>query len=109
MASANVVFVLALKKALTHVVAETFGNTIIRLDAGIAGEHLVLAAQAEGLGTCWIGWFNKKTAGKLVGLPDSYEVVALIACGYPDENPAERPRKSLDEIASFEHFRGKNT
>lgn len=109
MASANVVFVLALKRALTHVVAETFGNAIIRLDAGIAGEHLVLAAQAQGLGTCWIGWFNKKTVGKLVGLPDSYEVAAIIACGYPDENPSERPRKPIEEIASFERFRGKNT
>ena len=30
------------------------------IDIGIAGEHIVLQAEALGLGTCWIGWFNPK-------------------------------------------------
>jgi len=31
------------------------------IDTCIAMENLVLAATGEGLGTCWIGVFNKKT------------------------------------------------
>ena len=32
------------------------------IDIGIACEHLVLQATEEGLGTCWLGWFNEKSA-----------------------------------------------
>lgn len=33
-------------------------HTLVELDLGIAMEHLVLAAAAEGLGTCWIAAFD---------------------------------------------------
>ena len=36
------------------------------LDAGIAGEHFVLQAAEIGLGTCWIGWFDKKSARRVL-------------------------------------------
>jgi nitroreductase len=68
------------------------------LDIGIAMEHLVLAAAEEGLGTCWIGWFDERKARKALGVPDNIRVVATTPLGYPDENPPARPRKSLGEI-----------
>ena len=30
------------------------------VDVAIACEHLVLQAEEEGVGTCWLGWFNEK-------------------------------------------------
>lgn len=102
--SAPLVFILVVHRKLTHRVAKGFGHFNLWLDAGIAGQHLVLAAHALGLGTCWIGWFSGKRIREMVKLPRNYEVAALIPCGYPDEQPAARQRKSLDEIYSVERF-----
>jgi len=68
------------------------------LDIGIAMEHLVLAATDQGLGTCWIGWFDEKKARKALGAPEGMRVVATTPLGYPDETPEPRPRKTLSEI-----------
>jgi nitroreductase len=68
------------------------------LDVGIAMEHLVLAAAEQGLGTCWIGWFDENKARKALGVPEGIRVVASTPLGYPDEEPEARPRKSLAEI-----------
>ena len=72
------------------------------VDAGIGGEHFVLAAAEQGLGTCWIGWYDGRALLKHLGLRGKgYRQVALIALGYPaaDVSTNERPRKSLSDIA----------
>jgi nitroreductase len=74
------------------------------VDAGIGGEHFVLAAAEQGLGTCWIGWYDGRALLKHLGLRGKgYKAVALIAVGYPadDASTSERPRKDLAEIASW--------
>ena len=68
------------------------------LDIGIAMEHLVLAAAEQGLGTCWVGWFNEDRARAALGVPDGVRVVASTPLGFPSEEPAARPRKSLAEL-----------
>jgi len=74
------------------------------VDAGIGGEHFVLAAAEQGLGTCWIGWFDGRAVLKHLGLRGKgYKPVALLALGYPAEDVSanERPRKPLSDIASW--------
>jgi nitroreductase len=75
-------------------------RAMYQLDCGIAGEHLVLQAAELGLGTCWIGWFNRRAARKALGVPWHVRVVALIAVGYPREGTVRkrRPRKALSSI-----------
>ena len=68
-------------------------RAMYQLDCGIAGEHLVLRAQELGLGTCWIGWFNRRAARRALRVPFHVRVVALIAVGYPAADAAPRPRK----------------
>ena len=68
------------------------------LDAGIAMEHLVLAAAEQGLGTCWIGWFDEEKARQALGVPAELRIVASTPLGYPAEEPEARPRKSLAEL-----------
>jgi len=68
------------------------------LDIGIAMEHLILAAAEQGLGTCWIGWFEEEKARTALRVPKNIRVVALTPVGYPDEEPEERARRSLGEI-----------
>jgi len=77
-------------------------DTNFRLvDIGIAAEHFVLAAAEQGLGTCWIGWFNSKAAAKALGLGAGKKVEVLISVGYPDESPSPRPRKTKEEYSSY--------
>lgn len=72
------------------------------VDIGIAGEHLVLQAVAEGLGTCWIGWFNEKGVRKALNLPSGARVDLLISMGYAaGPPPATRVRKPLDAIRCY--------
>lgn len=73
------------------------------VDIGIAGEHLVLAATALGLGTCWIGWIRPARLRRIVGWPRSIKPVAVITVGLPSatEPPAEHARKPAVEIAKW--------
>ena len=64
----------------------------------IAFDHLVLAATAEGLGTCWIGAFEPGPLKKILGIPDGIEPKALTPLGYPDEAPLAMERKSSNEF-----------
>jgi nitroreductase len=82
------------------------GEMSILLDVSIAFTHLILAARAEGLGTCWIGAFNNKEIKKLLEVPDGYEVVAATPLGNPSEDVFTKPRnrKNLDEIISVNKF-----
>jgi nitroreductase len=74
------------------------------VDVAIALEHLILQAQEEGLGTCWIGAFEEKEVKSVLEIPDEVRVLALTPLGYPDELPSSRSRKGLDEIISYESF-----
>ena len=76
-------------------------RAMYQLDCGIAGEHLVLQAAELGLGTCWIGWFNRRAAKRALGAPWHVRVVSLIAVGYPRNTgaPAQRrPRRPLSSL-----------
>lgn len=75
-------------------------STDFRLvDIGIAAEHFVLAAAEQGLGTCWLGWFNAKEAARALSLGPGHRVEIMLSIGYPDENPAPRKRKSMEEFS----------
>jgi nitroreductase len=82
----------------------TCGQLTYPIDLAIALEHMVLAAAAEGLGTCWIGAFYEEEVKKLLNIPPEVRVVALLPLGYPDESPHPRPRKEIGEIVAFESW-----
>lgn len=73
-------------------------------DTAIAFEHLCLAAQALGLGTCWMGWYDEARLKEAAGVPSSFRVVGITPLGYPDQDPKARPRKDLREIAYLEQW-----
>ena len=70
------------------------------LDAGLLGENMMLAAQSLGLGTCCLGGpvrfllANEKCRFFLerLDIPEDYKLNYIIAIGYPDEQPAAKPR-----------------
>lgn len=74
------------------------------VDLAIAMEHIALAAQDEGLGTCWIGAFSQDEVKNILGVPDSYKVVALMPIGYPQDSPGPKTRKPLQDIVCYDRF-----
>lgn len=74
------------------------GKNYTDVDVAIAFEHLVLAAAAEGLATCWVGAFDPSVVRRVLGLPDGIEPIAMTPLGYPDEAPRPFSRKSTAEI-----------
>ncbi len=77
------------------------------VDLAIAMDHISLAAVEKGIGTCWIGHFKQKEAKEILGVPDEYEIVALMAIGYPKKllPTVEKNRKSLKEIICYDFFK----
>ena len=69
------------------------------LDAGLAMEHLILAAAEQGLGTCWQGLFTEEKVRAALSVPDDVRVVAMTPLGYAAEERLPRPRKAMAEIA----------
>ena len=55
-------------------------------DAALALENMVLEAQELGIGTLYIGAFDAKKAGSVLGVPEGYSCVVLLPLGYPDDN-----------------------
>lgn len=74
------------------------------LDSGLAMQQLMLAAHAEGLGTCWVAWFDEAKAREACAVPPDYRVVALTPLGFPEKQPSEKPRKELGEIVFTEEW-----
>ena len=70
----------------------------IALNVGIAIEHIVLRALDFGLGSCWVRAFDEQMVKDIFGWRDSISVVALLPVGYPDEAPASRKRRTIEEI-----------
>ncbi|MBN2335136.1 nitroreductase family protein [Candidatus Bathyarchaeota archaeon] len=76
------------------------GEMSFILDVAIAFTPLILAARAEGLGTCWIGDFQNEEVKKALGLPLEENVVAVTPLGYPDKGvfTENTTRKPLNEV-----------
>jgi nitroreductase len=70
----------------------------LNLNVAIAVEHMMLRAVDLGLGSCWVFMFSQKKVKEVLNLPDSMQVTALVPIGYPDQDPALRPRLPLEEI-----------
>lgn len=77
--------------AVVIFIATKNGESLV--DAGIAAENIVLAAESMGLGTCILGGcrdaFNLERGDyfkKLVGFPNDYEFAAAVTIGHPAVN-----------------------
>ena len=72
------------------------GNPETPYDCCRAGQNLVVAAHARGIGTCWIGapipWLRSPGIAIELGLPQGYEAEVAITLGYPAETPSGAPR-----------------
>ncbi|MDP2928502.1 MAG: nitroreductase family protein [Candidatus Omnitrophota bacterium] len=72
------------------------------VDIGIACEHLILQAEEDGVGTCWLGWFNERAVKKVLGIPKNKKADIIISMGYSNDlEPRDKVRKPVEEICKF--------
>ena len=85
--------------ALIVIAAASAGPWIVE-DCALAAQNLMLAAYAEGLGSCWIGFaqnfLNSPDGKTIIGLPAECVPVAPIIIGHPKAATPPVPRKDAD-------------
>lgn len=73
-------------------------------DAAIVATHMMLAAQAVGVDSCWINFFDPAVMAEALGLPEGEEVLMLLDLGYAAEGagplPMHHQRKPLSETVT---------
>jgi nitroreductase len=84
--------------AASPVMNEEAVKAYLSMNAAIAIEHIVLKAVDLGLGSCWIGRFDRDKAKEYLALDKSIYPVALLPVGHPDQSPKARPRFALDKL-----------
>lgn len=97
------IFVPSLKKKLdttprVNLSIAAAGNTAVAIT------HMMLQAASMELGTCWVRWFDEAKVKEILQIPEYVEVMAILPIGVPDENPDQRPRKPIKEIAFKEKY-----
>ena len=78
------------------------------VDAVIVTTYMMLAAQQEGIGTCWVMHFDPYAMREAFSIPEGTEPVALLVMGYPSENAKPIDMhfnfRPIDEIVSYDSF-----
>jgi nitroreductase len=75
-------------------------------DCCAATENLLLAAQAHGLGACWVAGAPQPYApavARAFGAPENLTLISIVAVGYPAESPSIEKRP-LAELLHWERF-----
>ena len=70
-------------------------------DVGAACQTFCLAAHEAGLGTVIMGIWDEDGISDLLDIPDTQELAALIAIGYPDIEPEAPRRKSVEDLLTY--------
>ncbi len=74
---------------------------------GACIENMLLAAHVHGLGACWLGEIlnKKEQVNAILNAPvDRFELMAVIALGFPGEQVKKRKRIPLNQIWREEKF-----
>lgn len=99
---APVVLVLCVDPAAAWVRSD--GKSYADVDGAIAMDHMTLCAADLGLGTCWIGAFDRAVVREVLDLPGGIEPLAMTPLGHPADTGRPKTRKPLAEILHSERW-----
>ena len=77
------------------------GYNSIETDLAIAMDHIILAAENEGVGACWVIAFDYEMLAKAIGLKENEVIYSMAAMGYPPvgfQKKGNKKRKPLQEV-----------
>jgi nitroreductase len=80
------------------------GYNSIETDLTIAMDHIILAAEYENIGTCWIEAYDPRILSTAIGLKENEVVFSITPLGYQNKGykkQVNKLRKSLKEIVKI--------
>ena len=83
---------------------ENDGYNSLETDLTIAMDHMILAAEYEKVGTCWIEAYDPAVLRAALDLKESERVFSITPLGYQKEGFAKKgnkERKPFDEVVQF--------
>ena len=86
---------------VTDPTAQKKGDRWQMFDVGVACQSFCLAAKEQGLGTVIMGIFDEEKITELLEIPPERELAALIAVGWPDDDPQAPKRKAVTDLLEY--------
>jgi nitroreductase len=80
------------------------GYNSIETDVAIAMTHIILAAENEGVGTCWIAAYNPTLLKEALSPKEGQVIYGITPLGYQKsgfKKTLRKNRKSLEDIVEF--------
>jgi nitroreductase len=80
------------------------GYNSVETDTAIAMTHMILAAENEGVGACWIAAFDAAKLRKALDLKDNQIVFGITPLGYPlpgFSKKGEKIRKAFNDVVKY--------
>lgn len=80
------------------------GYNSVETDVSIAMTQIILAAENEGIGACWIAAYNPEVLKEALNRGENEQIFAMTPLGYPKpgfQKSFMKKRKPLDEIVEF--------
>jgi len=81
--------------------AEECKDTMLFADSGAAIQSIQLAAWKMGIGCCWLGAIDRPAISRILALPESVNLLYLVAIGYAAEKPVYDDITSSDAIKYY--------
>lgn len=80
------------------------GYNSVETDAAIAMTHIILAAENEGVGACWIANYDPVKLREALEISDDHEVFGITPLGYPRDGFRKtgiKNRRPFGEVVEF--------
>ncbi len=75
------------------------------IDTGAIIQNILLRAHSLGIGSCWIGAFNRENVRKILNIEDDWHIPSMAIFGYPKKYPKPTPRLNLGKIGYFNKWK----
>lgn len=70
-------------------------------------ENMLLAANDQGLGSCWVGAFDDDLLRRAIKCPEADVPIGVVTIGYPAEDPDMPPRTEIQHLVFLENYGGR--
>jgi nitroreductase len=80
------------------------GYNSVETDTAIAMTHIILAAENEGIGACWIAAFDSAKLRSTLDLKENQMVFGITPLGYPQtgfSKKGEKIRKAFQDVVKY--------
>jgi nitroreductase len=102
---APVVIIVTINQRLARGVYGERGEKLYGIQSTAAAiENMLLAANAYGLGSSWVGGFSEEHISAVIACPKYMRPCAIVAIGWPAEKPKKPQRHPIEDFIHIEKF-----